>query len=229
MRRIGHLTEVAQENNENREVIDEIVALSRKYGIISDYTSFLVTDPSENHRLAVNPATSRRLDLVLPMAAMQPNRQLHKMQVLRAGSAGAVSSSAPAASPPPPPPIRFYETRVAQFNAGIPATDAVGKQAVERARVVNDLKYSMVATTSGLSRETVKCVDDKTFYLVGGTWTDESYSAKAWPNPKEIEFCSKDYFKLVHDLPAIAKYLAVGKQVIVVFQGHCYKIMVTTT
>lgn len=51
MRRIAHLTDVAQNNGENKEVIDEIIALSKKYGIISNYTSFLVTEPSENHRL----------------------------------------------------------------------------------------------------------------------------------------------------------------------------------
>ncbi|MGH9550477.1 MAG: VWA domain-containing protein, partial [Terriglobales bacterium] len=52
MRRIGHLTDVAQDNSNNKEIVDEIIALSKKYGIISQYTSFLVTDPSENHRLA---------------------------------------------------------------------------------------------------------------------------------------------------------------------------------
>src|SRR5262249_13983913 len=42
MRRIGYLTEVAQDNGNNREIVDEIVSLSKKYGIISAYTSFLV-------------------------------------------------------------------------------------------------------------------------------------------------------------------------------------------
>jgi Ca-activated chloride channel family protein len=51
MRRIGHLTDVAHDNGDSREVIDEIVALSKKYGIITEFTSFLVTDPSENVRL----------------------------------------------------------------------------------------------------------------------------------------------------------------------------------
>lgn len=50
MRRIGHLTEVAQANNDNKEVVDEIVELSKRYGIISAYTSFLATDPNENSR-----------------------------------------------------------------------------------------------------------------------------------------------------------------------------------
>lgn len=50
MRRIGHLTEVAQANDDNKEVVDEIVELSKRYGIISAYTSFLATDPSEQNR-----------------------------------------------------------------------------------------------------------------------------------------------------------------------------------
>lgn len=47
MRRIGHLTEVAQANDDNKEVVDEIVELSKRHGIISAYTSFLATDPNE--------------------------------------------------------------------------------------------------------------------------------------------------------------------------------------
>lgn len=47
MRRIGYLTEIAQANADNKEVVDEIVELSKHYGIISAYTSFLVTDPNE--------------------------------------------------------------------------------------------------------------------------------------------------------------------------------------
>lgn len=50
MRRIGYLTEVAKANGDNREVVDEIVALSKKHGIISAYTSFLATDPNEGRR-----------------------------------------------------------------------------------------------------------------------------------------------------------------------------------
>ncbi|MBY0356749.1 MAG: VIT and VWA domain-containing protein [Candidatus Obscuribacterales bacterium] len=47
MRRIAHLSEVAQENGNNKEIVDEIVMLSNRYGIISAYTSFLVTEPKK--------------------------------------------------------------------------------------------------------------------------------------------------------------------------------------
>lgn len=67
MRRIGYLTDVAQENGDNKEVVDEIVSLSKRYGIISAYTSFLSTDPNENHRL---PGTG--LPRPVPMVSSRP-------------------------------------------------------------------------------------------------------------------------------------------------------------
>lgn len=64
MRRIGYLTEIAKANGDNREVVDEIVALSKKHGIISAYTSFLSLDPNEG-RGGVRP---------MPMAEAQVRR-----------------------------------------------------------------------------------------------------------------------------------------------------------
>jgi Ca-activated chloride channel family protein len=41
-RRIGHLTDEIRLHGENKELVEEIVRLSKRYGIISEYTSFLV-------------------------------------------------------------------------------------------------------------------------------------------------------------------------------------------
>jgi Ca-activated chloride channel family protein len=81
MRRIGHLTEVAKQNGNNKEVVDEIVALSQKYGIISEYTSFLVTDPSEKHGSA----------LPVPISAMRPVPMSVARMIGRPGGAGGAS------------------------------------------------------------------------------------------------------------------------------------------
>jgi Ca-activated chloride channel family protein len=43
-RRIGYLLAEIRRNGENKEVVDEIVALSVRYGIITPYTSFLVQE-----------------------------------------------------------------------------------------------------------------------------------------------------------------------------------------
>ena len=43
-RKVGYLLDQIRLEGENQEVIDEIVALSKKYGIITPYTSFLITE-----------------------------------------------------------------------------------------------------------------------------------------------------------------------------------------
>jgi Ca-activated chloride channel family protein len=45
-RRIGYLLEEIRLKGEERELVDEIVRLSREYGIMTPYTSFLVTEPA---------------------------------------------------------------------------------------------------------------------------------------------------------------------------------------
>ncbi|MEW6200407.1 MAG: hypothetical protein AB1546_00400, partial [bacterium] len=44
-RRIGYLIEEIRLRGENRELVDEIIRLSKKFGIITEYTSFLVREP----------------------------------------------------------------------------------------------------------------------------------------------------------------------------------------
>jgi Ca-activated chloride channel family protein len=45
VRRVGYLLEAIRSGGENKELVDEVVKLSRQYGIITPYTSFLVTEP----------------------------------------------------------------------------------------------------------------------------------------------------------------------------------------
>jgi uncharacterized protein YegL len=269
MRRIGHLTEVAQDNHENREVIDEIVALSKKYGIISAYTSFLVTDPNESAQRLGHVAWNRRGDgggLVPPPPPMRvrgsgggaaaPDEMTAGSSLMRgtgrfnyaAHSNGAKAAfyaapqqfqmiddrttvhdfkEAPASSPVSGSNMSMAKKGVmaaaVPMPSGSPMSEA-GKDAVSRSVQMNKLKSSMVADNEESAGGALKSVDDKTFYLVNGFWTDSTYSIKDSAKPQEIAFGSNDYFKLVHDNPGIAKYLGVGKQVILLFKGHCYKI-----
>lgn len=46
-RKIGYLLDEIRLNGEKKELVDEIVALSKKYGIITEYTSFLIDEDME--------------------------------------------------------------------------------------------------------------------------------------------------------------------------------------
>lgn len=71
-RRIGYLLNQMRLHGENRELVDEVVRLSVKYGILTPYTSFLITEDdilSENGRAAA--AEQSLLDLQAAQAASQ--------------------------------------------------------------------------------------------------------------------------------------------------------------
>jgi Ca-activated chloride channel family protein len=212
MRRIGHLTEVAQANGNNKEVVDEIVALSKQYGIISAYTSFLVTDPSENGRLANN------------FAGRQSN-----MRIFGSKMGGTISSKARGsamAAAPSAMQMNAYIVAAGSGLAGAFTAEPTGKDAVSMSKQMNALKLTTVAYTGSkeLSGAAVKVIEDKTFYAVDGVWTDSSYKADAKQALKKVSFGTDEYFDLVRKNPGIAKYLSVGQRVILVFKGTAYEI-----
>lgn len=279
MRRIGYLTEVARENGNNKEVVDEIIALSKKYGIISQYTSYLVTDPAETESLRrsrmsaaglpprINfaaPAGARpvrsavvrqaashsssasffnqprrmaampqaRMDLALPVAmggagfaeadsiygdegrsSSAPHMVAAKS--IRGGAGGAVSGAAAGAG-----------RGGARFNFA-PADYRLesGKEAVKIAKTLNELKDSASAKNQNFLANAMKTVEDKTFYLVDGVWTESTYSEGNKNGAKQIVFGSSEYFDLVKSKPGISKFLSIGRQVIIEFNGTWYKIV----
>jgi Ca-activated chloride channel family protein len=258
MRRIGHLTDVAHDNGNSREVIDEIVALSKKYGIITEFTSFLVTDPSENNlRLghgvamtpppppgvgggfmsafsatdagalrAARPVSASRSDVARKIAHREASAQ-------RFGQSNEVGMDAASMKGAP----MMQQVAQAQFAApgdafGGGARDfeigggsVSGSLAVKKAKTVNQLKDMNYVAENKQIAGAVKSVADKTFYLRGDVWVESAIDAAKEAHAKVITFASKEYFDLIRTSPAIAKYLAVGQQVMLEFNGQVYKIV----
>jgi len=68
----------------------------------------------------------------------------------------------------------------------------------------------------------VKTVADKTFYLKNGKWTDSIY--KEGLETVNIKFGSEEYFELLKNCPDLARYLSIGDNVMVVYQGKNYNV-----
>lgn len=259
MRRIGHLTEIAQDNGDNKEVVDEIIDLSKKYGIISAYTSFLVTDPNEPVAGGGRRPTGF---LPVPPSFVGGDGGRGPLAGLSTGhgafyaneSAGAPSSSrvsgalqarlkTQAANAPRRIQITDDAPMVSDYRVvpgaaagfgGEGAKDALrqslrgapvsGAIAVKKAKEVSAYKNSAIASRDDQDKGSVKTVDDKTFYFHDGYWTDSAYDAAKSPKAEIITFGTQQYFDLVSKNAGISKYLSVGRQVILMYNGHCYKI-----
>jgi len=244
MRRIGYLTEVAKANGDNREVVDEIVALSKKHGIISAYTSFLATDPNEGRRVA---------QPVMPMRPQSGFRRFEAPLSVRSGVSGRMSSrasmhiedaaprpsSVPASSPGAPAggeggkSARFAFApmmyKKADFSSSlarqIAAAPYSGASAVAREKEIGKLKTKEVAQEPEGKESGVKWIEGKTFYLKDGFWTDGELLSGSHGQPEVIEFGSSKYFELVRKHPGISKFLGVGTKLMLLFEGRCIKIV----
>lgn len=285
MRRIGYLTDVARANDESKEVVDEIIALSQKYGIISAYTSYLVTDPSEGRGRVVRqnmpgavsfsrgasggagrvsqgfrmmessvggglvPPPPPAMTLSSLPASHMGKSALYKMDssrmprtgpdsfVAHAAEAGATVFGDEGTYAHPPGGTKGMDGSLAMgrmmvrkaradaFAAYEPKSES-GQKAVLVAKTLNELKESNAINKQDLMAGEMKTIEDKTFYLVDGFWTESTFK-KADKPIKEIKFKSEEYFALMKSAPGITKYLSVGRQVIVEFNGAWYKIVQT--
>lgn len=162
-RRVGYLLEEIRLQGQNQELIDEVRKLGLKFGIVTPYTSFLVT---EKEGLAMEAAAPAARDAM---------------------KAGQVS----------------------------------GRGAVMAAKVSQKLKVEDQASLTVSERILYK--DDKTFYLMEGVWRDSLY--KDGDPVKGIAFNSDEFFRLIADKPGLAKYLSVGRNILIVYQGTNYKIV----
>ena len=72
--------------------------------------------------------------------------------------------------------------------------------------------------------DTVRRIGGKTFHLDGDWWVDTEYHRYPGTDAKDIEFHSNEYFELTDAFPALARYLAAGKNVIVCHEGTVYRI-----
>jgi Ca-activated chloride channel family protein len=161
-RRIGYLLEEIRLQGENKELVDEVKKLALKYGIVTPYTSFLVTDKER-----------MTLDAAAPEA-----------------------------------------------QKAFAARDKTGKGAVKIAQATQQFKEQEQAIR--VESQKIKYKENKTFYLKDGFWVDSVY--KEGDRTIDIRFNSKEFFQLLIEKPKLAKFLSVSTNLIVCFEGRCYKI-----
>jgi len=162
-RRIGYLLEEIRLHGEKKELVDEVKALGLKYGIITPYTSFLVTEKER-----------KSMDIVAPEAA-----------------------------------------------DAFRAKKITGEGAVKIARATQMLKGETQPML--VISQNIQYKYDKTFYLKDGLWVDSVYDEEL--PLKELRFNSDEYFELLSKKPDLARYLSVGKNIIVSHKGISYKII----
>jgi Ca-activated chloride channel family protein len=84
-RRIGFLLQELRMHGQNQELLEEVIALSKKYGIITEYTSFLVTGDER--------VIAHNLHMPAPEAARTERDAISKMMAPQTGESAVGQSS----------------------------------------------------------------------------------------------------------------------------------------
>jgi Ca-activated chloride channel family protein len=197
-RRVGWLMEQIRTNGEQKELRDEIVDLGTRYGIVTPYTSYLAVEPN----MAAQPMPD---DMSAATGGDRGN-----VSNLRTERADKDNKSGGFGALAPPPAAKEA------------AKATTGMAAVQQSKRDRQQQESTIVKNEDTS-SAVRKVGDKTFYLVQGVWTDaESRYVKMAETA--LTFGSDEYFALLKREPRLAQYFALGERVLVVFDGHLYRV-----
>jgi Ca-activated chloride channel family protein len=197
-RRIGDLLNTIRLNGENAELVDSIVNLSVRYGIITPYTSFLIEE-----------------DDILTQTGREEaqTRLAQQAQSLSSNASGAAAVDA--------------ADQFGGFAAAeAPAPMLMPTNGVGGGGMVMDEAEADGTLSAGEPVNPIQTVGVKTFILRDGVWTDTTFQPDTMETEK-VEFLSDAYFALLSEKPEIGPYLAIGERVIVVLDGTAYEVTVT--
>jgi Ca-activated chloride channel family protein len=194
-----------QSTKPQKELVDEVTYLAKRYGIVTPYTSFLVTDDVAGK--ATGKPGSGGSGGFTPMPVLR--RQLEAR--VKAGAQAPQGEDAKR--------DRFKTARsVGQFRRGATkgrlgnfdkaADEALGKDGNGK------MKSSLTV---------LRYIGSRTFYKGGATWYDSTYDAAKHKDLTKVAVGSKPYFDLLAADGSIAKYLALGDVVLPV-KGKWYHI-----
>jgi Ca-activated chloride channel family protein len=187
-RKIGVLMEQIRRSGPDQEVVDAIVDLSLKYGIVTPYTSYLVQEPDQQ---ASGGAPMPYAVPGAPAAASGAPMEMAPAAQAYAADTAKAAAAAPASG----------EAAVAASEAQNSMQTATSVQNTASAQFINGKTFVQQGWVTGADGSQVPF------------WVDTSY--KQSMNLTWVEFASDAYFDLLKQA-GMAEWLAVGQEVVIV-------------
>jgi Ca-activated chloride channel family protein len=214
-RRVGYLLDEIRLRGENAELRDEVIELARKYGIVTPYTAYLISEDEAKRGV---PLTQQS------MPQLNADGEAHKVAVQNWNGFKYQSSGMEALSG------ARYGNSLKQADApGVAA--ASGSTEANRALGVPADALTVTAGYAGDSKvrlaqyaQQAKFVNGRNFFQNSNQWIEAR--VQELPNAKRvrIQFNSAEYFTLARQQPKALPWLALGQNVQFVLDGIVYEI-----
>ena len=196
IRKVGYLLDEIRLHGADDELVKEVKKLGTTYGIVTPYTSFLVVE-DERH---LPPAQAARAREVLEEREALARNTFEKKEVgVHAQDASMAAES---------------------YKAATPGSTGRGGKGFREFFTGADYGGKM----TGVTRIETKQVGSKTFLLKSGVWYDSECAEELAEKAIEVKFLSDEYFSLIKKYPAIVKFLSLGDNLVLAWEGEIYKI-----
>lgn len=211
-RRIGHLLDQIRLHGETKELVDDVIRLSKEYGIQTPYTSNLILE--DGFQLGAAPRSS---DMPRRKSVAGGGGDKLKPETERALDLVARQTSTPlppAATPAPEKPAELaarVEEKQSAENFAKRFADKDGRAGVDVSRRLRELKE---AEQSGNAGQLFRKTAGTRFFTYDGVWVDERFDGKS--DMTTVKFGSDAYFKLAEKSPVLAQALKLGTSVVYV-------------
>jgi Ca-activated chloride channel family protein len=194
-RKIGYLVDQMRLNGSDPELVEEVVALSIKFGIMTEYTAFLVRE--ENVAVARPGVTTWGPGAM--GGAMSP------------GADEAVDAFA-----------RDLETAAEAEEGGWAMSQSANAQVMKGQTNAQTLNAYVDAEGQTQRVEGVKYVAGRAFYYRNGRWVDAHYTDDL--DTVQVQNFSSAQFQLGDAAPILNQFMAVGEHVIITLDGRAVEI-----
>ncbi len=216
-RRIGEIIDELDLRGQNKELVDELVQLSIKHGIITPYTSFLADEgvslaDRESNSTRARANAARGLAQTDGRGGFEQRRFKGDLQNAPASSAGGVAAA---------------DAAKARRSGGSGGTtlDALGSPAAPLAAAPGQTVVTKNAQGELEEVAAVRNVGQKTFFRKQQRWQDSTVTPAQEKDAVRVKQYSKEYFDLAAKHGGtLAKYLAFNEPVLVNLENKTYQI-----
>ncbi|MEX0936664.1 MAG: VIT domain-containing protein [Pirellulales bacterium] len=188
VRRVGEIIDELDLKGQNEELVNELVRLATKNGILTPYTSFIADENRDRDDLArLGREAGERTELLLQLSEGQSAFEQRRAKAL------------------------YRQSDLPSLEAAPAGADAFGGFG-GRARTF----FYDAVEGKPVAVNTVRTVGSKTFFVKDGRWIDSAVSSEQSQAAKPVERYSREYFDLVsRHGKEVAKYLAIDDPVVI--------------
>jgi Ca-activated chloride channel family protein len=184
--RLGWLAAEKRKRGGSSELDAEIKSLGEKFGIPTEFSSYLVVEPG------MTVAADRRRDASVPMPANAASSRANELRLQSVVVTGAASGT-------------VMERKEQEF--------AAAKQAAQQRDAKSLADVDAASQVGDELQKNTRQVEQRTFKLVNGVWTDVRQTPTM--RTVQVKPFSPLYFDLVQQLKGLGPTLALGERVVV--------------